>query len=192
MLFQEDLSSDKVPDCHQKRDDDLSDAIVDDHNAHEPPHERIVQDQADDGKDDEDDELATAGHIVAPLEDVTHRSEIVEHDRDRERNGVTDQVRDAEELGERDHEAVIDEEREDTYDAELHELSDEFLHKGPFEQSPIKKPSLQRLLASLFHKQQTVAKSKSSQEDNHNKNEPLRFVMITMVPPTGIEPVFPP
>ena len=133
MLFQEDLSGDKVPDCHQKCDDEFRNAVIDEPDTDEQPHQHVIQDETDDGEDDEDDEFTAARHIVTALEDVAHGGDVVEDDRDGEGDGVADKIRNAEEFRERDHESVVDEKGDDTHDAELHELRDELLQTIPLE-----------------------------------------------------------
>ena len=75
---------------------------------------------------------STPGHIVASFEHVAHRCDVIEHDRNCERDGVRDKIGNAEELGERHHEPVVDQKRDHAHDAELHELRDELFHSPLF------------------------------------------------------------
>ena len=85
--------------------------------------------------------------VVTTLEDIAHGSHIVEDDRNDEGDGVADKVGNAEEFRERDHQTVVDEERQHTHDAEFHELSNEFLQADPSHPARTKADRLSLIVA---------------------------------------------
>ena len=92
------------------------------------PHASVVNQQANNGQHNENDEFATSAHSLFVRKHIAHRSDVIEHHRCRERYGCAHQVVNAEKLRQKSKQAVIDHERNHANHAELHELRKKLFH----------------------------------------------------------------
>lgn len=119
------LAGEEVPEHHQGGGHNLREHIPS-IAGDEPtkPHDGLVQAKTDEGEHDEDGKLARPREALSVREHVAHGCKIVKYRGHAVRDARRDNRRQARQLGERHHNAKVDEERDNTHDAELHELRD--------------------------------------------------------------------
>lgn len=131
MRFEKNLSRNEIPDADDNGHDDLGNTIIDEEELDKHPHENVIQNKADHGQKDENDEFAASAHVVFALKDETHGGEVVENDGDDEGDGGADQIRNPEHFGEKHQDTEIDQKSDESDHAELHDLSDKLFHEHP-------------------------------------------------------------
>lgn len=125
---EEDLSRDEVPDGDEERCEELRDQVMHTEKLHACPHACIVDPKADERADEEEQEFARFGHVLAVPENESHRSEVIEHRGDHIACRRAYEVVDAEYLREEGKQAIIHRESDDSHNAEFHELGKQLLH----------------------------------------------------------------